>query len=224
VTHVSGFAQIRNVFRYAYFVQMTVALLAISGLSIVGSIFRRRFFRRRGLCSVVMSALCLLLILDTRSTRMTLKQPPELTAHLGWIRFLQNQIRPGKAVLCLPFEQGNTVTDFELTTSWMYYATFHKAPLVNGYSGFFDAEYFELRKTLKTPLLAENAFLEMHQKGVDYVVLVGLKCPWISDVPGSFSSVQLVLEFRDSCGIDVYRIVIPVQPAADAGVESGHVD
>ena len=82
---------------------------------------------------------------ETLPWKTKLWAAPDVVAHQGWIDFLRRETPPGRAVLCLPFAEGNTVYVYESTTNAMYFGTFHQVPLVNGYSGFFPQAEIDLR-------------------------------------------------------------------------------
>ena len=66
-----------------------------------------------------------------------------------WVVWLRDDAEPHSAVACLPFPQGFLVGDYEVTTIWMYWSTFHRRPLLNGYSGFFPASYNAIKEGLE---------------------------------------------------------------------------
>jgi len=66
----------------------------------------------------------------------------------AWVIWLRDHGKPGGALACLPFPVGSQTRDYEETTTWMYWGTFHGRPLVNGYSGFFPKPYLDLRNGL----------------------------------------------------------------------------
>ena len=48
----------------------------------------------------------------------------------------------------MPFPNGSDVDHYQETTIWMFWSTFHRRPLVNGYSGFFPDSYVKLKEQL----------------------------------------------------------------------------
>jgi len=73
-----------------------------------------------------------------------------------WVVWLRDSAEPGGAVACLPFPRGNLVGDYEETTLWMYWGTFHRHALLNGYSGFFPQPYNDLRDALEIVQVPAN--------------------------------------------------------------------
>ena len=67
-----------------------------------------------------------------------------------WVMWLRENTYSDDAVVCLPFPTGYNVGDYEDTATWMYWATFHRRRLVNGYSGFFPATFVSLKESLNT--------------------------------------------------------------------------
>ena len=73
----------------------------------------------------------------------------------AWVMWLRDHDELEGALACLPFPAGSVTRDYEETTTWMYWGTFHGRPLVNGYSGFFPKPYLDLR----------NGFASFQRKG-----------------------------------------------------------
>jgi len=157
-----GFAQVRSPFRFAIFVQLMTVLLAACGLSVMERAVQlvcARGFRRgsdplrwhRGgtilacVCTLAVAGAALTEILPPRPAMYT---PPTFPTQRGWIEWLQTNTLPDSIVVCLPFPQGDGVRDYEQTTLWMYWATFHQRKLVNGYSGFLPANYVATKQQM----------------------------------------------------------------------------
>ena len=163
---IPGLTLIRSPFRFSLFVQLAFVWLAIEALDLLNP---ARWVNRPieessdqtgwlqeglgqlfGLARNSAPFNVILLPLLLVSTVVTLEAVPpktrlyELPSRNGipvWVQWLRDNAKPDTAVACLPFPAGNNVLDYEETTVWMYWSTFHRRPLVNGYSGFFPLNY-----------------------------------------------------------------------------------
>jgi hypothetical protein len=166
---IPGLSLIRSPFRFSLFVQLAAVWLAIEALDLLNPFrwlnrpfarsedrvgwLNRSFSQLFGLAGVQGRYFLMLLPLILVSILVTLEAVPpktrlyELPSRDGipvWVQWLRDEAEPDKAVACLPFPTGNNVGDYEDATVWMYWGTFHRRPLVNGYSGFFPSSYCEL--------------------------------------------------------------------------------
>lgn len=66
-----------------------------------------------------------------------------------WVLWLRDSVPADEPVACLPFPTGYTVKNYEATAEWMYWSTFHRHPLVNGYSGFFPQSFLAIKEGLE---------------------------------------------------------------------------
>lgn len=73
----------------------------------------------------------------------------QVTGTPAWIMWLRENSLPDDAVICLPFPYGYNVGDYESTSVWMYWGTFHRRRMVNGYSGFFPQHFIDLKEKLQ---------------------------------------------------------------------------
>jgi hypothetical protein len=207
VTLVPGYAQLRNAFRFAYFVQLAAALLAAQGLY-AGLLFRRRHCAS-GAASICLGSVIVLFALaaiaEVTPDPVMLVKAPDADAHREWLDFLRRETPRGRAIACLPFAAGDHVGDYESTARWMYFGTFHRVPLVNGYSGFFPPTYFEIRDALRTVPLSKHALKVLEQADVEFIVANRhwLPVKTLDDLP-SEPEVQHV--FSDASGIEIYRL------------------
>ncbi len=171
--YVPGFSLIRSPFRFAMFVQLAAVWLSVEALDLLNS---KRWFssdsvasnptlwRRSPFIRLLFDIkpeerlhLQLLIPLILASTLISIEAVPprtrlfELPSRHGlpvWVTWLRDNADSNAGVACLPFPLGYQVTDYEETTLWMYWGTFHGRPLLNGYSGFFPASYNQLRDGL----------------------------------------------------------------------------
>ena len=183
--YVPGFSLIRSPFRFAMFVQLAAVWLSIEALDLLNS---QRWFsddsvaleparwRRTPFIRLLFDIkpderlhlrLLIPLILASTLTSLEAVPPPprlyELPSRHGlpvWVTWLRDNADPNGGVACLPFPLGYQVTDYEETTLLMYWGTFHRRRLLNGYSGFFPDSYTHLRDGLaqfeKSPNPAAN--------------------------------------------------------------------
>lgn len=209
-----GFSQVRNVFRFAYFVQMPVVLLA--ALSIHALVLLGHRYLARGLCwmvTIVSFILGAAAVLEVRPQPPSLLETPDVTPHLGWIQFVRQHTPPGRGLLCLPYSFGDSVESLESMAKWMYFGTYHGRPLVNGYSGFFPAEYYTLRDEIHHRFLSEALLVEQHELGVEFVLIDRRPYPAAELDGTTFGTIRLELAYKDSQStIDVYRIRVRPSP------------
>lgn len=205
---VPGFAQVRNVFRFGYFFQVFVVLLAAQGthalLSTGGFLGRKTV--RYGVCLLALWA-----ALDPWPPVLALADAPDLRKHEDWVQFLRNETLPGNprfenAVFCIPVASASDVRDFEVTTEWMLLSSGHGKWLVNGYSGFFPASYFSIRNEFLREGFTNNFVERLRSQRVRYLVVdrTRYELPWEDQWHWERSEVKRV--FRGAAGVDVYEL------------------
>ncbi|MGH7128173.1 MAG: hypothetical protein ACREIV_06375, partial [Planctomycetaceae bacterium] len=218
--HGPGLSQVRNVFRFAFFVQMAAVLFAAQGLHGMWVLVRRFLSRippgaagglwrmklARYAITTLLAVLGLAAIFETRPERPRLAAVPDAGAHAGWIAFVREHTPPGRAIACVPFAGGNQVGDYEATTRWMHFGTFHGVPLVNGYSGFFPKEHFEIRDAVNTAFPSEAVLQRLADRGVEFVVVDRSAIPAEALDRATFGSLSLERVFADPGGVEVYRL------------------
>jgi hypothetical protein len=206
--HVPGLSRVRNVFRFAFFVQLAVVLLAFQGLHLLWTL--GRFTRpgrmwRRTLGSGA-ALLAFAAVFEVVPTAPRLAVAPDAAANVGWISFLREQAPGGRAVACLPFATGNRVADFEETARWMYFATFHDARLVNGYSGYFPASDLEMRRIVNQSFPSPASLAWLDGANVEWIVHRRAGDTQQTLPSGPFGRYRLELAYADPVGVDVYRL------------------
>ena len=209
LTHiVPGFSQVRNVFRFAFFVQMAVVLLAVQGVQGLCLLDRRllakQSWRYAGGTGIVLLALAALV--ETRPDGPNIATAPDAGANSGWIRFVREATPAGRAIACLPVAGSNHMEDYEVTTRWMYFGTFHHVPLVDGYSGFFPGQHFEIRDALNRAPFAESTLQRLADAGAEFLLVDRAALSDLPAAPFRTGSIALEPVFADSLGIDIYRI------------------
>jgi hypothetical protein len=212
-----GLAQVRNVFRFAFFVQMAVVLLSAQALNGIFIIQRRYCAERwsRYLATALLSLIGLAGLFETCPETSNMASVPAAGANAGWIEYLRRHVPRGRAIACLPCASDDTVESYEVTTRWMYFATFHHAPLVDGYSGFFPQEHFSLRNAVNTSLLTESTLARLIDADVELLVVRRADISVQIPESATFGSVSVERVYEDPIGVDVYRLV-KTAPAARA--------
>lgn len=211
-----GFSQVRNVFRFAFFVQMSIVLLAAQGL--YGAfLISRRFCSTKLQTYIVKPALlilCLIAVFEVFPFSPAIGKVPSVEAHAGWIQFIQENTPQNHAIACIPFAGGFKVKDFETTTEWMYFGTFHGVPLVNGYSGFFPDEYFAICEAINVESPSEDVFLKLASANVEFLVVQRSQVKEGAFSNFRFNSIQIEPVYSDPVGIDVYGLR-KIEPSVD---------
>ena len=173
--YVPGFSLIRSPFRFAIFVQLAIVWLSLEAIEVFnptrwgrrpplklasksakGLEFRGvnlywghgGNWRRWSPCAFPFVIVSLLITFEAIPPASRLYAVPARKPLPAWVIWLRDHGKPGGALACLPFPAGSQTRDYEETTTWMYWGTFHGRPLVNGYSGFFPKPYLDLRNGL----------------------------------------------------------------------------
>ena len=206
--YVPGFSQVRNVFRFAFFSQLVVVLLGVQGVALLWAIGRWRFrFRgHRLVTGLCVGGLACVLLLEVRPRTPQMSFVPDARRHADWADFVRRETPPGRAILCLPMSTGDNVGDYELTTRWMYMGTYHGVPLVNGYSGFFPASYFEIQTAVNTKFPDRAVCERLLAENVEFLVVdaVALRTRYYATT--RFPGIRLDLVHTSPMGIEVYRL------------------
>lgn len=176
--YVPGFALIRSPFRFAMFFQLAIVWLSLEALDLLnpirwktakldaespvvearsflhGLILPLQTFWQTPLSAkgtmILKGALIvssLILVIEVWPPRQSLYACPTGPTP-AWIQWLRENSSPGDSIVCLPLPTGYHVRDYEATTVWMYWGTFHRRPLVNGYSGFFPQDFVKMKEEM----------------------------------------------------------------------------
>lgn len=211
--HVPGLGQVRNVFRFAFFVQIAAVLLSMLWLHWLGRLVQwklRRWSRTRRLIQVAVLLLGVIAVAEVRPAMVTTATIPDPAANQLWMDYIKQQTPAGSAIVCLPFAQGYECGHFQDTTRWMFLGTYHGVPMVNGYSGFFPADYFETHAALNSIDNYGNGLSKLAANQVHFAVVTTAK----NTEPPRFyryGAMQLDLVFVDPIGVSIYRLrrVVP---------------
>jgi hypothetical protein len=206
--NVPGFAQARNVMRFAVFVQIVVALLAAMGLE-AGVTVARRYARNaviRRLARAGIIAVGVIAAMEIFPAAQPLFKAPDYASNHAWIEWLEARTPADSIVVCIPFPLWPDVKSYEQETVWMYWQTFHRRRMLNGYSGFFPETF----QNLKMPLaeLAKPETLDLLcDMGVNYCIVkrdsiqgedVRRYCRYDPRIEAVFKD--------DRAGMDIYRL------------------
>jgi hypothetical protein len=207
-----GLKLVRSPFRFAFFVQIALALLAASLLDGLWLAARRlarewRPWPRRltvGLTSSAVLLVGLLAAVEVWPARQKLYALPSLEQ--GWIVWLREHTDPAAPILTLPYPVGATVNDYERTSLFMYEQIGHGRPMVMGYSGFFPDDFIALKDKLQD-YPGSQVLDELQRRGVKTVVAASRE--WIDM---AYFAPRLRLDFRDEdANVNVYTILPPVE-------------
>jgi hypothetical protein len=219
---VPGMTQVRSVFRFAYFFQMAIVLLAVEGahlLWVLGRWWPRRR-RTRAMLGGLAIALLLPAAIETWPKRQELAGTPSAAQNRGWIEFVRDQTDRGRGIACLPFATGSSVTDFVETTRWMLLGTFHGVPLVNGYSGYFPASNEVLRELMAEGFFSTQALDHLEAAGTQFVVVRDMLIEDREGLDAAEFEGRLMRVFDDKrAGVSVYRLSESPAPGPPAAGE-----
>lgn len=147
--------RIRSPYRFAYITQWSLLMLAFIALGewrrefLVWNLRGKRYptWLRR-LCRTAAGAVVVLLAFEVPPERTFLFHPPLPQHAEPWLTYVADHSKPTDAILCLPLAANLSESAQQQETLWMMYATIHRVPLVNGYSGFLPRHWLALRKQL----------------------------------------------------------------------------
>lgn len=129
---VPGLRALRSPFRAAAIAQALLPVLAALALA------RLAAWRRPA--GAVLAVTLGLLAAGENLASPGLLAPTPRTAKTDWTEWLRAQ--PGRLIVAqVPFPEGLHVSDYERDAWRMFAQTWHRRPLINGYSGFFPSGY-----------------------------------------------------------------------------------
>ena len=160
--HVPGFNGMR--------VPARISVLALLGGSVFAGFGAARLTRRRP--SIAGPILLALLLFDYQTYSLSRAMPPA-PAIPAVYEELAKAPSPG-AVLVLPIHEGEEITKESL---YMYYSTVHWKPLVNGFSGWWPNDYWELVGRLRHFPTSRNLRYLLDRAPVRYIVVHYARIP-----------------------------------------------
>lgn len=217
IHYLPGFGQVRNVFRFCIFVQLAWVLLAAIGLALLGrgvggAVAKWNRVVAGWLSSIVVMAVGLAGLVEVLPPRQPLFAIPDTGPQANWLAAV-DMLPRGSVVACLPFPADRSVESYLSTTVWMYWQTFHKRPMVNGYSGYFPKAFMELRD-LTDSFPSVDCYRTMRELGATHL-LVHRSVAAPSKLAGTTVARKYLRHIAEDDGalVDIYELVGP--PLAD---------
>ena len=194
--YVPGVSQVRSAFRFAYFVQIVVIVLAALGLERLLDFCRYQRGREpasetllerlwdcvryqqharslsRWIFGVVFVALASLIMFELPPSAVQLVGVPRMLTS-DWKPFVKSNLRDGHGVLLMPYVKGATVRDFDVTARWMLSNVLDDIPMINGYSGFFPESHFLLQKAINADPYSDETLRLLYDAKIQFVILQG---------------------------------------------------
>lgn len=171
--HISVFAQVRSVLRFAFFVQMAVVIFAALGVSRLYQICHERVKRPRlrGALQWGVILLALTALFEVYPKRGGHIPITDVRKHEVWVEHVRENTPRGYGVVCLPFPISGRVEDYLRTSEWMYLGSFHGIPMINGYSTHFPERYLSFREQILSGFPTPDLLRELHQEKVKFIVV-----------------------------------------------------
>ncbi len=174
----ASLARVRSPYRFAYHTQMAILLLAGMGAEFVwrwgASISQSNRKGATLLSGSAIGLVCLSLLalaVEHVPGQCRLVYPPRVEqSGAKWVEFVAMHPAQG-AVLCLPTAAGDSEAAHELSTRWMLYATRHKKPILNGYSGYTPRAWQQLNLELHRQGLTDAVLQTLNQLGCELIVV-----------------------------------------------------
>lgn len=149
---VPGLRTLRSPFRAAAVAQALLPVLAALALA-------RLAAWKRPTGPVLAVALGLLAAAENLASPGPLSPTPS-TAKSDWTEWLRAQ--PGRLIVAqVPFPEGLHVSDYERDARRMFAQTWHRRPLINGYSGYFPSGYGMFQADIDTSFPSERLLCMM---------------------------------------------------------------
>lgn len=171
--NVPGFARVRSVMRFSFFVQLPMVIFAALGVTGLYQLCRDRVKRPKlqiaTRCGVILLALAALV--DGFPKQGGNAEVTDVNQHREWLEYVEEQTPPGHGIICLPLAPGPRVWQYLVTSEWMYLGTFHQVPIFNGYSSHFPQHYRDLRNEVLSGFPSENILRQLFEGKVKFVVV-----------------------------------------------------
>lgn len=201
---VPGLAQVRSWFRFALFVQLAVCVLAALGLEGLGRRLARRVDTR--VASGLVLGLAVLAAIEVRPVMGPIQPLPSLRMDLPWLAWVLESTEPDDVLAFVPFPDGRSSEDYLGTTQWMYWQIRHWRPMVNGYSGFFPAEFRRLKRAMKD-FPSVEALEALAERGVRFCIVHRAFADLPAEVGEGDGLLRLRRVFRDRThALDVFEL------------------
>lgn len=200
-----GFSQVRSAFRFGYFFQLSVILLCAVGFDSFSRWMLRALQRWSRAAKCLLAAIAMLVAFEVPPSRVKVVGVPGLSRVEPWQEFVKRNLSPGKCIVFLPYVQGKSVEQFDLTVRWMLRTTPIHVPILNGYSGFFPAAHFTSQKLLSDDPFSAESLDHMLTSGVQYIAIQGPRSHPIPAIPARTAH-RLQRVFLDTSGITIYSL------------------
>ncbi len=166
-----GFGHARNLFRFAFFAQIGIALLAAIGLHELYVRLHHHGLagRRPRILLAAVSLLGLLLAFEAWPRPPAMYALPAASATTPWIAWLRARPQAGVCLACFPRAENNREASLQPTAEWMYFQTYHARPMINGYSTVMPWTFRKLNETLKS-FPNQQGVLALRDAGVTHVL------------------------------------------------------
>jgi hypothetical protein len=205
-TYVPGISQVRSAFRFAYFVHLVTIALASVGLDCLWKQCRSRLRDRllwEWISGGVLLPLALLTMFEIPPPKIQLVGVPKgLSAE--WKLYVKAHLKNGNGVLLIPYVQGTTVRDFDVTTRWMLNTVLDDIPMINGYSGFFPDSHFRLQKAIEADPYSDATLGLLHDAKIQF--LIAGRHTATKPAVESDRQFELRVVFEDSKGTQVLEL------------------
>jgi hypothetical protein len=167
-----GFSHVRNMFRFAFFFQWSVALLAAFGIQAMLLAITRRingFAARWGAASLVLAA-GLLVVFEVWPAPARLYHLPKPGSEVRWVGWVHDKVDVQEAIVFLPISDTRTAEALLPTGEKMFHQMWHRRPMANGYSAFQPREVVQLRKALRS-FPSREAVAGLREAGIKFCAL-----------------------------------------------------
>jgi len=196
--------KIRSPIRFAIMAQMSIVFLAVIGLHEICIIFGRgsgREVRRLAMffCAAVAT-------LESLPPSIPIVRVGDDRVPIKWAGALEQLSRPGDGVLCLPMTSGPSVRSLEVEARWMLVGTQHHCHLVNGYSGFFPAQYVSFAAEVADRGLTQKSLDQLRGYGVQWIA-VERSWKWRPNLLTLIGNPKPV--YTGDGDVDLFRIGLP---------------
>jgi hypothetical protein len=219
-----GFAQTRNVFRFAIFVQIVVVLLAAVGLNGLAQLIEGRrtkrdlnrledadteveFKPRRGVASLwFVLVLGLLATIEIWPQAGNVVVVPDGSQQQGWLDWIHRNTSTKTVIAHVPFPKSRSVRDYQQTTEWMMLGLLHQRRMVNGYSGYIPKPIRKLQIAMRG--FPDRASLDLlRQHGVMFCVVDrnSITRREVEEASNSMGDLEWVYG-DDVAAVDIYRL------------------
>ena len=203
-----GLRQVRNVFRFAYLTQMAMILLGILGLSEL-RFYLRVWFGRPQSIAWILGSLAAVALIEVPAPKVIAAGVPDLNVHQDWTEFVRANCSAGSGILCLPLSPSSKAQDFDFTARWMYLGTLHGKSMVNGYSGFFPAEFLKLQDRINDEGLSDEVLSQLAKTKIHLLVIHDSYSEITDASAKSANDHRLKLVFESSNRIRVFQLQLP---------------